>query len=68
LTQLEELGEALLDFSQPSDLENWWRGQRDGSSLTSPQGFEPMMSGCQRLGALRSLRVREVLLGEDGQA
>jgi hypothetical protein len=67
LTQLEELGEALLDFSQLSDLENWWRGQRDRSSLTSPQGFEPMM-GCQRLGALRSLRVREVLLGEDGQA
>jgi hypothetical protein len=23
LTQLESLGEALLDFSQPSDLENW---------------------------------------------
>jgi predicted transposase YdaD len=22
-TQLEELGEALLDFTQPSDLENW---------------------------------------------
>jgi predicted transposase/invertase (TIGR01784 family) len=25
LTQLEELGEALLDFSQPSDLESWLR-------------------------------------------
>jgi predicted transposase YdaD len=25
LTQLEELGEALLNFSQPSDLENWMR-------------------------------------------
>jgi predicted transposase YdaD len=23
LTQLEELGEALLDFTQPSDLEDW---------------------------------------------
>ena len=23
LTQLEDLGEALLDFTQPSDLENW---------------------------------------------
>jgi predicted transposase YdaD len=23
LAQLEELGEALLDFSQASDLENW---------------------------------------------
>lgn len=25
LQQLETLGEALLDFSQPSDLENWLR-------------------------------------------
>jgi predicted transposase YdaD len=25
LTQLEALGEALLDFSQPSDLTNWLR-------------------------------------------
>ena len=23
LTQLEDLGEALLDFTQPSDLEDW---------------------------------------------
>jgi predicted transposase YdaD len=23
LPQLEELGEALLDFTQPTDLENW---------------------------------------------
>jgi Domain of unknown function (DUF4351) len=23
LTQLEELGEALLDFAQPSDLSDW---------------------------------------------
>jgi Domain of unknown function (DUF4351) len=27
LTQLEELGEALLDFSQPSDLEGWLKSQ-----------------------------------------
>jgi predicted transposase YdaD len=25
LSQLEELGEALLDFSQPSDLQDWLR-------------------------------------------
>jgi Domain of unknown function (DUF4351) len=25
LPQLEELGEALLDFSQPSDLQDWLR-------------------------------------------
>jgi predicted transposase YdaD len=25
LTQIEELGEALLDFSQPSDLNDWLR-------------------------------------------
>jgi predicted transposase YdaD len=25
LTQIEELGEALLDFSQPSDLSDWLR-------------------------------------------
>jgi predicted transposase YdaD len=25
LPQLETLGEALLDFSQPSDLQNWLR-------------------------------------------
>jgi predicted transposase YdaD len=27
LTQLEELGEALLEFSRPSDLEGWLRSQ-----------------------------------------
>jgi predicted transposase YdaD len=27
LTQLESLGEALLDFSQPDDLLNWLRSQ-----------------------------------------
>jgi hypothetical protein len=27
LTQLEELGEALLDFSQPSDLDEWLQSQ-----------------------------------------
>ncbi len=25
LSQLESLGEALLDFSQPSDLQDWFR-------------------------------------------
>jgi hypothetical protein len=28
LTQLEDLGEALLDFTQPSDLENWLRSHQ----------------------------------------
>jgi predicted transposase YdaD len=27
LPQLESLGEALLDFSQPSDLQDWLRSQ-----------------------------------------
>ena len=27
LSQLESLGEALLDFSQPSDLQNWLRSR-----------------------------------------
>ncbi|TRT61357.1 MAG: DUF4351 domain-containing protein [Microcystis aeruginosa Ma_QC_C_20070703_M131] len=25
INQLEALGEALLDFSKPEDLEEWWR-------------------------------------------
>jgi hypothetical protein len=28
LTQLEELGEALLDFSEPADLEDWLENKR----------------------------------------
>jgi flagellar biosynthesis/type III secretory pathway protein FliH len=28
LTQLEELGEALLDFTQPADLENWFQSHQ----------------------------------------
>jgi hypothetical protein len=27
-TQLEDLGEALLDFAQPSDLADWLRDHR----------------------------------------
>jgi hypothetical protein len=32
LTQLEELGEALLDFSELADLENWLERDRSTGS------------------------------------